>query len=174
VPMSERPAVEKRLLPEFRRAYPPRAEIPAPDYKDDIAWMALMQHYGAPTRLLDWTFSPCVAAFFALDQLLSSLAPMAAVWALSGWPMSNTEVHAFLPDELEEPFRKYSKARDGPAFREVFLEAKSRLQRLNAAYRGFPRFQGGRTGTLAARPTTPGSVDNSRGGAMLNNYRSQY
>jgi hypothetical protein len=124
VPMSERLAVEKRLLREFKRAYPPRSETPAPSYEDNLAWLALMQHYGAPTRLLDWTFSPLVAAFFALDQRLNCRAPMAAVWALSDRPISNATVEAFLPDKLKESFRSYSRTRSGTAFRDVFLEAE--------------------------------------------------
>lgn len=38
-----------------------------PQESDDFSWLALMQHYGAPTRLLDFTFSPYIAAFFCLE-----------------------------------------------------------------------------------------------------------
>ncbi|MBN1451202.1 MAG: FRG domain-containing protein [Anaerolineales bacterium] len=33
-----------------------------------LEWLAIMQHYGAPTRLCDFTFSPYVAAYFALED----------------------------------------------------------------------------------------------------------
>jgi hypothetical protein len=56
-------AQEERLFQEFKH----RAVtlIHGPEF-DNWHWLAYAQHLGVPTRLLDWTTSPLIAAFFAL------------------------------------------------------------------------------------------------------------
>jgi len=39
-----------------------------PEPRSLLAWWAIMQHYGCPTRLLDWTVSPYVATYFAVVE----------------------------------------------------------------------------------------------------------
>ena len=48
---------------------------------DEWDWLFLMQHHGAPTRLLDWTESPLTALYFATSSQNHKDAD-AAVWCL--------------------------------------------------------------------------------------------
>lgn len=59
---------EIAMLQEFKRKYNLYAEY-RPDNKDFFEWLAIMQHYGAPTRLLDFTKSFFVALYFATKDL---------------------------------------------------------------------------------------------------------
>ncbi|HUE02608.1 MAG TPA: FRG domain-containing protein, partial [Bryobacteraceae bacterium] len=53
------PEQESRILRIFKRKAHQFLTKP-PDADDDFQWMALMQHHGAPTRLIDFTWSPYV------------------------------------------------------------------------------------------------------------------
>jgi FRG domain len=53
-----------------------------PADSDSGSWFALMQHYGTPTRFLDWTSSPYVAAYFALEKEAQEAPKRSAIWAI--------------------------------------------------------------------------------------------
>lgn len=69
---------EYALIREFRR----RAHLylsDLPEEADLVGWLALMQHHGAPTRLLDFTYSFFVACYFAFIDKQDT----PVVWAIS-------------------------------------------------------------------------------------------
>ena len=73
--------IEGGLLRRFKRQCH-HYTMAVPDDDNIMEWLALMQHYGAPTRLLDWTYSFWVAVFFAIEDAEKEC----AVWALdSSW-----------------------------------------------------------------------------------------
>lgn len=50
--------------------------------KASFDWLFLMQHYGVPTRLLDWSESPLVALYFSVEDYSRHPDADAALWAL--------------------------------------------------------------------------------------------
>ncbi len=57
-----------------------------PDPSNRYEWLFLMQHFGLPTRLLDWSESPLIAGYFAVDDAAHQDED-GAVWALDAFKM---------------------------------------------------------------------------------------
>ena len=79
------------LRGEFQRKALPMVAERAP--RNDWEWYFLMQHYRAPTRLLDWTDAALVALYFALSSWNpaggdSGSRSTPAVWALNPWALN--------------------------------------------------------------------------------------
>src|ERR1044071_4821849 len=92
-------AQEERILRIFKRKAIHFLDH-VPPHDDDFQWLALMQDHGAPTRLLDFTWSPYIAAFFALHKTTTE----AVIWACNP-----AEIEKMKHVDLKKPgsFRKH-------------------------------------------------------------------
>lgn len=77
--------LEEQIIVRFKERSVPYL---ASGLKEDWEYLFLMQHFGVPTRLLDWTENPFMGLFFALtsariDTTTSEYVDDASVWVLS-------------------------------------------------------------------------------------------
>lgn len=124
IDLARAPEIERLLVREFRRNY--RGADAAIVASDTLYCMGLMRHYGAPTRLLDWTYSPYIALFFAIKDLepcdsgAEGDDPVGHLWAL------DTAVCREVAESVAEdkPLRRRFEdegVQDDATFRETYL-----------------------------------------------------
>lgn len=110
--------IEGDFVAEFQRGarnYLSRDEIP----EHLIEWLALMQHHGAPTRLLDLTKSPFIAAYFAYEQALMCRDEYVAIWGININYLRSRAV-AELAEEFEEALEQTQNLINESLFEKIF------------------------------------------------------
>jgi hypothetical protein len=91
----ELPVIEEGLLRRFKREVHLYLSS-VPDDGDLIGWLSLMRHHGAPTRLLDWSYSFFVALFFAIER--AEPGEPTSIWAMD---LSRIWDRAYAMDHLK-------------------------------------------------------------------------
>ncbi|MEW6033969.1 MAG: FRG domain-containing protein, partial [Chloroflexota bacterium] len=64
-PLTDAPGIEVEMIRNFRRLYSGEDREDVAD--DTLYCISLMRHYGAPSRLLDFTYSKDVAMYFGIE-----------------------------------------------------------------------------------------------------------
>ena len=108
---------EQHLLRQFQRRLHQYANV-IPEVDDTLEWLALMQHHGAPTRLLDWTRSPFVAVYFAVENATAGCA--SSVWIVNRQAMHNRTLDK-MPDLLDAITASQNEALSDKAIFNKFL-----------------------------------------------------
>src|SRR5215203_143232 len=117
--------IEAEFVAEFQRGarnYLSKDETPG----HLIEWLALMQHHGAPTRLLDLTKSPYIASYFAFEFCEEKQDQNVAVWGFNIHYLKNRAL-SILSDEFGEALQESKNLINENLFEKIFYQNNKRL-----------------------------------------------
>lgn len=109
IPLGRLQKLEVQLLNEFRRRFH-HYSTRDPERGDLAEWLSLMRHYGAPTRLLDWSYSPFVALHFAIERAHEG---QCVIWYMDSTPYTGPKVLDRLEKDVVRANFKTSSAETG-------------------------------------------------------------
>lgn len=92
------PPPESTLVKRFKQSAAMLISAPT---NDSFDWLFQMQHYGVPTRLLDWSETPLVGLYFAVHDASKHEGENGALWSLRP---SELNKNAGIEDSSEEYF----------------------------------------------------------------------
>lgn len=105
------------LLTRFKQyAFPLLQRAPLHEWE----WLFLMQHYGVPTRLLDWSESPLVALYFAVEDKSETRDKDGVLWCLCPREMNRISAGPTL-DHLPSFSDSNSPAPDATSLLDAYL-----------------------------------------------------
>lgn len=83
---------EQKMMHEFMYRVS-QIDRNVPESKEYAKWLPIMQHYGLPTRLLDWTTAPLVALYFAsIDDKTDG-----AIWCIYPQKLNENLIGCHIP-----------------------------------------------------------------------------
>jgi hypothetical protein len=94
-----KPEHEKVVLEEFKKQSTPHITF---EPVNEWEWLAIAQHHGLPTRLMDWTTNPLVAAYFAIEHNSSHHSDSAIYVIGNHYKLGNAPLDKS-PFEIEAP-----------------------------------------------------------------------
>jgi len=99
---------ERWILRQFQRRAHLVIDSPPPE-SAALEWLSIIQHYGGPTRLLDFTRSIYIAAFFAIEPCWEC---DAAIWGINTNPLIWRDRAASSAKNLDQLNLEYARQAD--------------------------------------------------------------